>query len=256
MTIIQAIFLGLIEGLTEFLPVSSTGHLILAGKLFHIPTGEFVKSFEIIIQLGAILAVVVLYWQRIWGRWEIWKKIIVAFLPTAILGVTFYKIIKGYLLDNETIVLIALFLGGLAILLFEHFFKEKPEASEVLESISYKQAVGIGLFQSLAMVPGVSRSAATIIGGLILGLKRQTIVEFSFLLAVPTMLAASGLDLIKSGVDFSRGEWILLILGFCTSFLTALMVIKAFLSFIQKRSFKIFGWYRLILAWLLWFLRI
>ncbi|HPV70641.1 MAG TPA: undecaprenyl-diphosphate phosphatase [Candidatus Magasanikbacteria bacterium] len=256
MTTIQSIFLGLVEGLTEFLPISSTGHLILVGKLLHVPTGEFVKSFEIIIQLGAILAVVVLYWQRIWGRWSIWFKIITAFIPTAILGLLFYSFIKRFLLGNEVVVLWALGLGGLAILLFEKFFKEKTTALDDLDSITYQQAVGIGLFQSLAMVPGVSRSAATIIGGLILGLKRKTIVEFSFLLAVPTMLAASGLDLLKSGLGFSRGEWILLILGFCTAFLSALAVIKIFLSFVQKRSFQVFGWYRLVLAWLFWMFRI
>jgi len=256
MNIIQAIILGLVEGLTEFLPISSTGHLILASKLLHVYSGDFVKSFEVIIQLGAILAVVVLYFKKIWGRWDVWLKIITAFLPTAVLGLIFYSLIKKFLLGNESVVLWALFLGGVAILIFEHFFTEKRATVDDLEKISYKQALGIGLFQSLAMIPGVSRSAATIIGGLILGLQRKTIVEFSFLLAVPTMLAATGLDLVKSGFSFSYGQWVLLILGFCTAFLSALAVIKIFLAFIQTKSFAVFGWYRIILAFVFWLLRI
>lgn len=248
--------LGIVEGLTEFLPVSSTGHLILAGDLLNVYDGNFLKSFEVIIQLGAILAVVAMYWPKVWGRWVIWLKVLIAFLPTAVLGLIFYNFIKKFLLGSETVVLWSLFLGGIAILIFESFYREEVSAVDDLDKISYKQAVGIGLFQSFSMIPGVSRAAATIIGGLVLGLKRKIIVEFSFLLAVPTMLAASGLDLLKSGLNYGYGFWILLILGFFTSFLTALSVIKLFLSFVQNRSFKVFGWYRIALAVVFWVFRI
>lgn len=254
MNFFHAIILGIVEGVTEFLPISSTGHLILTSKLLQLPTTEFLKSFEIAIQLGAILAVVVLYWKFFFVKLEVLKKIIVAFLPTATLGLIFYKVVKEFLLGSEEIVLWALFLGGIFLIIFEWKYNEKPDAVEEVEKISWRQAILIGVFQSAAIIPGVSRAAATIIGGLFLGLKRKTIVEFSFLLAVPTMIAATGLDLLKSGGSFNAGEFGLLAIGFIFSFVTALAAIKFLLNFIKNHSFISFGIYRVVLAVLFWFL--
>lgn len=254
MNFFHAIILGIVEGVTEFLPISSTGHLILTSKLLQLPTTEFLKSFEIAIQLGAILAVVVLYWKFFFVKLEVLKKIIVAFLPTAALGLIFYKVVKEFLLGSENVVLWALFLGGVFLIIFEWKYNEKPNAVEEVEKISWRQAILIGVFQSAAIIPGVSRAAATIIGGLFLGLKRKTIVEFSFLLAVPTMIAATGLDLLKTGGSFNAGEFGLLAIGFIFSFVTALAAIKFLLNFIKNHSFISFGVYRVVLAVLFWFL--
>ena len=242
---LDAIILGIVEGITEFLPISSTAHLFLASDILKLTQTEFLKSFEIIIQLGAILAVVILYWKELL-KLEIIKKLIVAFIPTGILGLVFYKIIKTYLLGNVSVVLWSLFLGGIFLIIFERWHKEKESSFEDISNISYKQCLYIGLFQSIAMIPGVSRSAATIIGGLFLGLKRKTIVEFSFLLAVPTMLAATGLDLAKNYKSFSLSESHLLLAGFIASFVMAIVGIKFFLAYIQKNSFTAFGIYRII----------
>jgi undecaprenyl-diphosphatase len=254
MNFLHAIILGLVEGITEFLPISSTGHLILTAKILELPQSEFLKSFEIAIQLGAILAVVVLYWRSFFMKIEVLKKVAVAFIPTAILGLIFYKIIKQFLLESEQVVLWSLFLGGIFLIVFELFYREKKSALEDVAAISWRQAFTIGLFQSIAMVPGVSRAAATVVGGLILGLKRKTIVEFSFLLAVPTMAAATGLDLLKSGGNFSMNQFSILTVGFLISFLTAILAIKFLLRFIKTHSFVSFGVYRIILALLFWFL--
>jgi undecaprenyl-diphosphatase len=209
------------------------------------------KSFEIIIQLGAILAVVVLYWKKLW-QLEMIKKLIVAFIPTGILGLVFYKIVKGYLLGNLNVILWSLMLGGIFLIIFEKWHGEKETAPEGVnegtQKISYRQCLCIGFFQSVSMIPGVSRSAATIIGGLALGLRRKTIVEFSFLLAVPTMMAATGLDLVKNASSFSLSEAHLLLVGFITSFVMAIIGIKFLLSYIQKRTFMVFGIYRIAVA--------
>jgi undecaprenyl-diphosphatase len=254
MNFFQAVVFGIVEGITEFLPISSTGHLILTSELLRLPATEFLKSFEVAIQLGAILAVVVLYWKSFFVESEVFKKVIVAFIPTAVLGIIFYKLIKQFLLGNEQVVLWSLFLGGFVLIIFEIFYKEKSEAVEELSKISYGKALIIGLFQSVAMIPGVSRAAATIIGGLTLGLKRKTIVEFSFLLAVPTMAAATGLDLFKNAGAFSTDQFGILAVGFIFSFLTALGAIKFLLHFIKNNSFISFGIYRVVLAVLFWFL--
>lgn len=252
MDVFHSIILGAVQGVTEFLPISSTGHLILTGKILRLAQGEFLKSFDIVIQLGSILAVAVLYWRQLFTKWEIMKRIIVAFIPTGILGLVFYKIVKAYLLGSDMVVLWSLLLGGALLIIFELWHKEKPAAQEDLASISYGQAVTIGLFQSIAMIPGVSRSAATILGGLIIGLKRRAIVEFSFLLAVPTMLAATGLDLIKSAGQFSPQQWDFLLVGFAVSFIVAMAAIKFLLSFIKKYTFIPFGLYRIAVVVLLY----
>lgn len=252
MDLISALILGIVEGITEFLPISSTGHLILTAHLLKIAQTDFLKSFEIAIQLGAILSVVVLYWRSLIADIKALKRVLAAFIPTAIIGFLLYKVIKNYLLGNERIVLISLFLGGIFLILFELLYREKETASSSIADISYGQAVAIGLFQSISVIPGVSRAAATICGGLLLGLKRKTIVEFSFLLAVPTMLAATGFDLIKSAGSFSSAQFGLLAVGFIVSFITAIFGIKFLLNFIKGHNFVSFGIYRIAAALLFW----
>lgn len=246
MSIFDSIILGIVEGATEFLPVSSTGHLILASSLLGVVESSFVKTFLIVIQLGAILAVVVLYWRK-FLNWTLLKKIFVAFLPTAILGLLFYHILNTYLLGNDWVVLAALFLGGIALICFEKYHGEKDGATD-LSTLSYTGAALIGLAQAVAIIPGVSRSGATIVGGLALGLSRAAIVEFSFVLAVPTMAAASALSLYKSGFGFSAGEWLILSIGFVVAFVVALASIRWLLGYVRKHSFVGFGWYRIIIA--------
>lgn len=247
MDIIQALILSLVEGITEFLPVSSTGHLLLTTKFLNIPQTEFVKSFEIIIQLGAILSVVVLYWRRLIGNFKLWKNIMVAFLPTAAIGLVFYKIIKEVFFENILITVFALLIGGILLILIEKLHKEQSN-NVTIEQLSLKQSFLIGVAQSFSVVPGTSRAAATIIGGLLVGLNRKTAVEFSFLLAIPTMMAAAGLDLVKSEFNFSSNELMVLGVGFIGSFITALLVVKWFIKFIQTNNFFWFGIYRIILA--------
>ncbi|PKN34682.1 MAG: undecaprenyl-diphosphatase [Deltaproteobacteria bacterium HGW-Deltaproteobacteria-19] len=250
---LTALILGIVEGVSEFLPISSTGHMILASQLMGLGHTEFLKSFEIAIQVGAILSVVALYWRRLLIDFETMKKLVVAFLPTAILGFTLYRLVKQFLLGSPNVVLWSLFLGGIFIIVFEYLHREREDAVDDLSGITYRQAFLIGLFQSIAMVPGVSRSAATIIGGLALGLRRKTIVEFSFLLAVPTMLAATAYDLLKSGSAFSMDQMGFLAVGFVSSFIVALLSIKFLLSFIQTHTFIPFGIYRIafVALWVL-----
>ncbi|HTZ10895.1 MAG TPA: undecaprenyl-diphosphatase UppP [Candidatus Margulisiibacteriota bacterium] len=253
MNIAQAIIFGIVEGITEFLPVSSTGHLMLTARYLGVAQTEFVKSFEIAIQSGAILAVVAMYWNTLRGGLDIWKKLLAAFLPTAIIGALLYKFIKHFLLNSSTVVLWALFIGGGVLILFELFHREKEDAAKELSKISYPQALLIGFFQSLAIIPGVSRSAATIVGGLVVGLKRKTIVEFSFLLAIPTMCAAMALDLLKSAQAFTTAQYLALAVGLIVSFLVALIAIRFLLVFIQKHTFIPFGIYRILIAVAFWF---
>ncbi len=248
MTLLHAILLGIVEGISEFLPISSTAHLILASSLLRIPASEFLKSFEISIQLGAILAVVVLYAKAMVRRFDVWLRVLAAFIPTAVLGLLFYHIIKNYLMESIPVILAALLLGGIALIVFEMLHREGADSADDLSKITYRQAVAIGVFQSLAFVPGVSRAAATIVGGLLLGIRRKTIVEFSFLLAVPTMAAAVALDLTETAFLFTPQEWILLGVGLAVAFFVALLSIAWLLRFIQRRSFIPFGWYRIVIA--------
>ncbi len=225
---------------------------MLTAKIMGISQSEFVKSFEIVIQLGAILSVVVLYWHKLVRGREVWKRLLVAFIPAALVGAALYKTVKRYFLANNDLVLWSLFLGGIFLVVFELVYREKKEATEDLSAISYPQALTIGLFQSLAIVPGVSRAAATIIGGLAVGLKRKIIVEFSFLLAIPTMLAASALDLLKSADVLGREQLFSLGLGFIVSFAVAILAIKFLLAFIKRHNFIYFGVYRIIVALAFW----
>jgi undecaprenyl-diphosphatase len=242
----DALILGIVEGVTEFLPVSSTGHLILASKLMGIEQTEVHKTFEVVIQLGSILAVIFAFKEKIFHSIELWKRLIVGFIPTAVLGFTLYKIIKS-LFAPETVAYM-LIIGGLIFIVVELFYKEKAHHVGHIEQVSYKQAFLIGLFQSLAMVPGTSRSGATIIGGLLIGLRRKTATEFSFLLAVPTMLAATAYDILKHHSEFDFSDAQALGVGFVTAFVVALVIIKWFLAFIKKHTFIPFGIYRIIVG--------
>ncbi len=270
MTIWQSVIMGIVEGFTEFLPISSTAHLILTGEILKIPASEFLKTYNISIQLGAILAVVVLYWRKIFKSKDLFLKILAAFIPTTIIGLTFYQIVKTYLMESLWLIAATLFLGGIILILFEKRYEKKNKSvaeetriegiktekaeQETEKMISYKQAVLIGIFQTFAMVPGVSRSGATIIGGLWLGLKRKTIVEFSFLLAIPTMAAATFLDLIKSKealMNLNSNDINAWIIGFIVSFIMAIIGVKFLLRYIQKNNFIAFGWYRIALGLLI-----
>jgi undecaprenyl-diphosphatase len=247
MTYLHALILGLIEGLTEFLPVSSTGHLILASSLLQIPDSSFLTSFEIAIQLGAILAVLITYW-RSFLDFNVLSRLAVALVPTAVIGLALYSFVKHYLLGNEVVVVIALALGGALLILFETLHTEHEEGPQAVGAIPYRTAFLVGVCQSVAMIPGVSRSAATIVGGLLLGLRRTAIVEFSFLLAVPTMGAAVALDVLKNYETFTTDGLGLIATGFVTAFVVALIAIRYFLAFVKKHSFIPFGIYRIMLA--------
>jgi undecaprenyl-diphosphatase len=237
-----------VEGISEFLPISSTGHMILAADILKISQTSFVKDFEIIIQLGAILAIVVLYWNSLFKSVEVWKRIIVAFIPTGIIGLLLFKIVKNYLLGSLYVTLVSLLIGGIILILLELIYKEKEHHIDDIKKMSLPKAFVIGLFQSIAIIPGVSRSAATIVGALFLGTKRKAAAEFSFILAVPTMLAATGLDLIKTNFSYSLNEWLVLLVGFFGAFIVALISVKLFLKYVQRNNFIIFGAYRVVAA--------
>jgi undecaprenyl-diphosphatase len=245
MTFFQAIFLGIIEGFTEFLPISSTGHMILVSKLFGIADADFTKTFEIVIQSGAILAVLVLYWKKLFSQTHLWKKVLIAFLPTAVIGFLLYKILKSFLLQNVALVLWSLFLGGIVLIVFEWWNASRLKQNQEL---NYQKSFLTGLAQSLAIIPGVSRSGATIVAGLLMGIRREDIIEFSFLLAIPTMLAATGYDLLKSAPSFSLAQFDVLLVGFFVSFVVAMLSIVWFLRYIKNHSFVVFGVYRIMIA--------
>lgn len=256
MTLLHAFILSIVEGITEFLPISSTGHLILATKLLAIPETEFAKSFEIFIQLGAIMAVVTLYFRKILQNRGLIRPLIIAFLPTGVIGFGLYKITKTYLLGNDMVVVATLASIGIALILLEKFWKSHPpKATKTIETLSIRELLTIGTFQSLSVVPGVSRAAATIVGGMTNNLSRTDAVEFSFLLAVPTMAAATVLDLLKSGHSFSGSELQLLGVGFIVSWIVATIVMKTFIKFVQNGTFTGFGIYRILIACLYAFIR-
>ncbi len=250
MSILESIFLGALEGLTEFLPVSSTGHLILVSTLFGIDQTEAHKSYEIAIQLGSILAVLFYYTKRVFSSRDLWLKIGVAFIPTGLAGLFLYSTVKS-LFAPETVVYM-LIIGGIIMILME--LRRKEDSGVEIESVSYKHALMIGIAQSFAMVPGTSRSAATIIGGLLAGLNRKAAVEFSFILAVPTMLIATGYDLYKNAGHFVVDDWSLLAVGFISAFIFAMLAIRFFLAFVSKFDFIPFGVYRIVIGILFWVL--
>ena len=260
--LLTILILGIVEGVTEFIPVSSTGHLILASELLGYDAGQW-AVFNVVIQLGAILAVIVLYWRTFWAvlvglfhnrpeSWRFVRNVLVAFLPSAVLGYLFIDRVET-LLESARVVAWALLIGGIAMLVIE---RAAPKGTEKgVADISLGKAVGVGIIQCLSMIPGVSRSGATILGGLSLGIERRTAAEFSFFLAVPTMLGASTLTLLKHQGDTGAVGFGGIALGFLVSFLVAVVVIKWFIGIVSRRGFAPFAWYRIVigtaaLAWL------
>lgn len=246
MTIIDAIVLGFVEGLSEFLPISSTGHLILASALLKLQQTDSHKVFEVTIQAGAMLAVVCIYRKQLVSRFDLLKKLCFAFLPTGILGFLLYKLVKSFF--QPSLVSYTLIAGGIAFIIIERYLKDRPATVTDIQDISYRQAFTIGLIQSVSMVPGVSRSGATIMGGLLTGLNRKDATEFSFLLALPTMLAATAYDIYKNYTIFNLGDWQNISIGFITSFIFAVIGIKALLRFVTSHTFIPFGIYRIVVG--------
>lgn len=245
MDLLQSLVLALIEGVTEFLPISSTGHLVIASKFLNLAQTDFVKTFEISIQSGAILAAVFLYWREVFLNKKIFRNVIYAFIPTALIGFVLYRIIKTYLIGNLNVTLFMLVVGGIAIILLEKYFRKKAQMLNI-ENLSTVQSLAIGAFQSLAVIPGVSRAAATILSGVGIGLKREEATKFSFMLAIPTMFAATGYDLFKTAGSFDSSELNILFVGFTASFISAIFTIKWLISFVQRRTLIAFGVYRIV----------
>ncbi len=249
MDYLQAIVLAIIEGITEFLPVSSTGHMIIASSFFGISHDEFTKLFTIVIQLGTILSVVVLYFKRFFQSFDFYFKLLVAFIPAVVFGLLFSKKIDA-LLENPVTVAVSLLVGGIVLLKVDDWFSKETEVATSQE-ISYLTAFKIGLFQCLAMVPGVSRSGASIMGGMTQKLSRTTAAEFSFFLAVPTMLGATAkkcYDYYKDGFVLTHDQINFLIIGNVVGFIVALIAIKSFIGFLSKNGFKLFGYYRIVVG--------
>ncbi|UBM59314.1 undecaprenyl-diphosphate phosphatase [Marinilongibacter aquaticus] len=247
MNIFQAIILAIIEGITEYLPISSTGHMIIASSFMGIDNDDFTKIFEVNIQFGTIISVIILYWKRFFQSLEFYYKLLVAFLPAAVIGFLLNDYID-MLLESVVVVAVMLVLGGIVLIFIDRIFEGKAHEDE----ITYPKALKIGFYQCIAMIPGVSRSAASIIGGMTQKLSRKTAAEFSFFLAVPTMFAASAYKMLKGYMDGSlnfSGEQIkLLAIGNVVGFLVALAAIKFFIGFLQKYGFKVFGYYRIIVG--------
>jgi len=248
MSLFHSLILGIIEGFTEFLPISSTGHMVLVSHFLHIPESSVLSTFEIVVQVGAIAAVVVLYFKKLFDI-KIIKKLIVAFIPTGIIGLVVFPHIKDWL-QNPLLVAVTLTLGGICILLVENLYEKRIENGETVEisSVSYKQALMLGIYQSLAVVPGVSRSGAMIIGGLTMRLSRKILTEFTFLLAVPTMVVATLYTIYKKHSELALDSVTPILFGTFVSFVVALFVIRYFLTYIRSHSFKIFGWYRILIG--------
>lgn len=245
MTVIEAIILGIVEGITEFLPISSTGHMIIASSLMGIAEDSFTKTFTVSIQFGAILSVIFLYWKRFFQSMDFYYKLFVAFLPAVVFGKLLNDFIDS-LLGNVAVVAYTLLAGGIFLIFMDQLIKEKTDSTD--DNISYKTAFKIGLFQVIAMIPGVSRSAATIIGGLTQGLSRKTAAEFSFFLAVPTMFAATVYkvyEFYKSGIKVEDNQISLLVIGNVVAFIVAVLAIRSFIGVVTKYGLKVYGYYRI-----------
>lgn len=246
MDIFQAVILAIVEGITEYLPVSSTGHMIIASSIMGIEASDFVKMFTVAIQFGAILSVVVIYWRRFFQTLDFYFKLLVAFLPAAVLGFLFNDAIDA-LLENVIVVAVSLLLGGIFLLFIDRIFGDGDKGEE---QVNYPKALIIGFFQVIAMIPGVSRSAATIVGGLSQKLTRRAAAEFSFFLAVPTMAAATGYKMLKyqKEIGFTTSDVPALVIGNVVAFLVAWLAIRTFIAYLTKHGFRIFGWYRIVVG--------
>ncbi len=248
MSIFEAIILAIVEGLTEFLPVSSTGHMIIVSSFFGIAADPFTKTFTIAIQFGAILSVIILYWKRFFQSIDFYFKLLIAVIPAAVLGLLLNDFIDQ-MLERIEVVAVMLILGGVLFLFIDKLFHETEEHGET--NVTYVTALKIGLFQTIAMIPGVSRSAATIIGGLTQKLTKKTAAEFSFFLAVPTMFLATAYKLLKfyqSGITFGEHELVTLFIGNIVAFIVAILAIKSFIAYLTKHGFRLFGYYRIVLG--------
>ncbi len=253
MDIFQAIIIGVIEGFTEFLPISSTGHMIVAAKFLGVEENDLTKAYEVIIQFAAILAVILIYRSKLSiSNTSLWSKLIAAFLPLGIVGFVFRHQIKA--LFSVQVVAWMFIVGGIVFLVVEYFYRDKEPHTTEIESVSWAQVVWIGIAQVFALVPGTSRAGATIIGGLLAGLDRKTSAEFSFLLAIPVMAAVSGYDLIKHYQDFADANWGAFAIGFVVAFVVAWLTIKLFVAFLSRFTFVPFGIYRILLGAVLLYL--
>jgi len=251
MTTIEAVVIAVVEGITEFLPISSTGHMIITEALLGVNMDEFTKAFTVNIQFGAILSVVVLYWRRFLQSWTFYQKLLVAFMPAAVIGLLGSDLIDQ-LFESVMVVAITMLLGGILLLFVDKWFKKEKENQKV----TYRNALKIGFWQCIAMIPGVSRSAASIIGGMQQKLSRTNAAEFSFFLAVPTMAAASGYKLLKiilepNGISLLKDNLMTLLIGNVVAFMVAMVAIKTLITFLQKHGFKVFGWYRIVVGLIL-----
>ena len=253
MDIFQSIILGIVEGATEFLPISSTGHLIVVANWLHLPQSETNKAFEVIIQLAAILAVVFNYKDKFtFKKLDLWIKVFIAFLPLAVIGFIFRHQVKE--LFSVGIVATMFIVGGIVFLIQEYFYKNSEHSTDEVEDVSTKQALAIGIAQVFALIPGTSRAGSTIVGALLVGLSRKAAAEFSFLLAIPVMLATSGYDMLKHYKDFADSNFVTLGVGFFVAFLVAYITMKFFIKFLEKFTFVTFGVYRIIFGALLLFM--
>ncbi|MBO5176938.1 MAG: undecaprenyl-diphosphate phosphatase [Lachnospiraceae bacterium] len=261
--ILKVIFLGIVEGITEWLPISSTGHMLLVDEFITLKAvdDEFKEMFFILIQLGAIFAVILLFWQKMWpfqfkdkskpvilkDTFSTWFKVVVACIPGAIVTILFDDYVEAHF-QTPAVIAAALIIYGIAFIVIEKWNKTKTPKVATLDDITYKTALLIGLFQVLSIVPGTSRSGATIIGALLIGVSRVAAAEFTFFLAVPVMLGMSALKLLKFGFDFTGTEIAVLVLGMATAFAVSVLVIKFLMSYIKKKDFTVFGWYRIVLG--------
>lgn len=260
--ILKVVFLGIVEGITEWLPISSTGHMLLVDEFITLDAGDSFKDmFFVIIQLGAILAVVTIFWNKMWpfqmkdktqsvfkkDTWSMWFKTVVACIPGAVVTLLFDDFIEAHL-HTAVVISIALIFYGVAFIVIENWNKTRTPKVETLNDITYKTAFFIGMFQVLSIIPGTSRSGATIIGALLLGVSRVAAAEFTFFLAVPVMFGLSALKLIKFGLSFTSAELAILIIGCVVAYLVSIVVIKFLMGYIKKHDFKIFGWYRIVLG--------
>lgn len=260
--ILKVVFLGIVEGITEWLPISSTGHMLLVDEFITLDaSNSFKDMFFVIIQLGAILAVVTIFWKKMWpfqmkdktqsvfkkDTWSMWFKTVVACIPGAVVTLLFDDFIEAHL-HTAVVISIALIFYGIAFIVIENWNKTRTPKVETLNDITYKTAFFIGMFQVLSIIPGTSRSGATIIGALLLGVSRVAAAEFTFFLAVPVMFGLSALKLIKFGLSFTSAELAILIIGCVVAYLVSIVVIKFLMGYIKKHDFKIFGWYRIVLG--------
>ena len=245
MDTLQAVIIGIIEGFTEFLPISSTGHMIVASSWLGVPQSDLIKAYEVIIQFAAILAVMVAYKEKlVWRERLLWLKVFVAFLPLGIVGFIFKDTIKA--LFSLDVVAWMFIVGGIVFLIVESVYDKLDHTTQTLEAVSWKQALGVGVAQILSLIPGTSRAGSTIVGGLLIGMDRKVAAEFSFLLAIPVMGAVSGYDLLKHYRAFLHVDWGVYLIGFITAFVVAFITIKLFLAFLQRFTFVPFGIYRIV----------